>query len=167
MKKIIFLSMLLISAFMLRAQEFEVPADYSFESASDYAKYETDILNCIDWLESSPLGFQPEKRKDAAAFLLTWVSGSPDVSIELNEKMIWYIESNPELLVIFLGGWTRLAIQNPADGKDVVKGSLAGIESVLKVYKKGVGVADDKQLNKLIKIQAKGGLEKWVAKQVG
>lgn len=167
MKRIVLISILLVSAFILRAQDFEVPVDYSFESASDYAKYETDILNCIDWLESSPLGFQGEKRNDAAAFLLTWVSGSPDVSIELNEKMIWYIESNPDLLVIFVGGWTRLAIQNPTDGKDVVKGSLAGIESVLKVYKKGISVTDDKQLNKLIKIQAKGGLEKWVAKQVG
>ena len=69
-------------------------------------------------------------------------------------------------MMVFMGGWTRYILQN-GYSNDKIQGNLAGIKSAIKVYKLGNGLKKDKEMDKLIKLDDSGGLEAWVAEQLG
>ncbi len=79
--------------------------------------------------------------------------------------MITFIEINPELLAIYMGGWTKYAIES-GNYKDSIEGNLAGIKSVIKYYKANKTFTKDKEVEKLITLDKKGELEKWEEQQM-
>lgn len=167
-KRLVFLIMLLfvICVNQVKSQDFEVPKDYVLVAKGDYAKYEKDIIACANWMESSPLDKDEAKRKDANTFFMKWLTGSPTVTINLNADLIVkYTEKNPDLLIIFMAGWTRYSLQNNYS-KDQQKGYFEGYKSIFNVYKKGLGIKKDKNLEKLIKIYDNGELENWIKENV-
>lgn len=147
------------------AQEFEVPENYSFESKEDYTKYETDILASVDWLINSPLNKEMAKRKEVNTFLLAWAAGTSAVSISIDDQVSKYTDKNPELLMIFIAGWTKYSLENN-HSKDLVQSQLAAYTSIIEVYKKGVAIERNKKMEKLIKIYDKGELEAWIKEHV-
>jgi hypothetical protein len=68
-------------------------------------------------------------------------------------------------MFVFAGGWTKYVLQN-AYSKDQMQGSLAGIRSAIQVYKSGNGLKKDKEMEKLIALDEKGGLEDWLKAQL-
>lgn len=155
---------LIFTTQFLFGQEFQIPKNYSLEKNEDYAKLEKEIISCINWLEKTPVNEQSEKRKEANAFLLQWISGHPTITTEISESTAKFTEGNPELLMIFMGGWTKFVIENPGSIEDHVKGNFAGIKSSIAFYKKNLnnGLEKNKDLEKLISLDEKGELEKWV-----
>ena len=149
---------------LLFAQEFQVPTNYSLVKVEDYAPYEQDIVNCVKWLADIPIDQNTEKRKEANAFLLKWITGSPNVKIELRQDVAPFMISNFEMMMAFLGGWTKYSLET-RDFSNPLKGNIAGIENVIYVYKKNKKViGKDKDIEKYIKLQSKGQLEKEIAK---
>lgn len=166
MKTIIFSFLLMIISFGLYSQDFEVPKDYKLEEASDYALYEQDVLKCIDWLMKTPINKQTEKRKDANAFLLKWLSGSSDVHIEIKQEIVTFMGTSPDLLMIFIGGWAKYSLESK-DANNKIAGSLAGIESVIDFYTKNKSLMPkDKNVEKYIKMKNKGTLKEYIEKNV-
>jgi hypothetical protein len=128
----------------------------------DYAKYDHDIIACVYWLENTPLDQEDEKRTAANGFLIKWLSGTPDVSVSLNSEIVTkYTDKNPQLLVLFLGGWSRYALKNNYS-KDQRKGYYEGFKSMIIVYRKGVGIKKDKDMAHLVKVFDEGKLEPWI-----
>ena len=166
LKQILSIAVLGTLTLSATAQTWEVPKNYVLDKKEDYAKYEKDVINGSNWLETSPYNKEAAKRKEAGAFLLKWIMGSPNVTIELNANTLTFNDKNPDFLTLFMGGWTRFVLENPASADDKVKGTLAGIKSVLKVYKAGNGVKKDKNVDKLVKLEADGKLEKWIEDQL-
>lgn len=148
----------------LFAQEFEVPKNYSFTKTEDYTKYEGDIVKCIDWMLNTPVNTQNDKRTEANTFVMKWLTGSPTVSVEVKTEIVTFMDQNPELLMIFLGGWTKYALESK-DYKNKIKGNLKGIESVIDFYSKNkANLKKDKNIEKYIKMKEKGTLEEFVTK---
>lgn len=166
-KQIFIITLLLAFAQTLFAQDFQVPKNPVLKKKEDFAKYEKDVIACSNWLENTPLDKEVSKRKDASAFLLTWVSGAPNVTIEINQKIVNFTEKNPDLLMIFIGAWTRFALENPDAAKDMTKGNLAGLRGVIKFYQANLekGIKKDKNVENLVKLEKEGKLEAWVKEQ--
>lgn len=131
----------------------------------DFIKSEPAVINTVDWLVNTPLNQETDKRKLLTTLFTAWVINSPTVTIELNSKIVPVSKKNPELLVIFMAGWTKYSLQN-SYSKDIEKGSLAGIKSLLKVYNSGIGIKKDKEIEKLAELDSKNELETWVAAQL-
>ncbi|PWJ44740.1 hypothetical protein [Sediminitomix flava] len=161
MKKIILTLSLSLISFLSIAQDFVVPK-YEFKSVADYSKYEKEIVACIDWLFETPIIIDKYKRKAANKFLFQWLSGSPDVHIEINPSVITFIETSPDLLLIFMGGWAKYAIE--AEGaENKLEGQKAGINAVIDFYTKNESVIkQDKNVKKLIKLKKKGKLDEFL-----
>lgn len=166
--KTISLGLLLTICSGIYAQNFKIPNNYRFEKPDDYKKYEEDIINCIDWLEESPLDENEAKRKEANMFLKTWLTGSPNVTIELNSNIISFSENVPDLLMIFMGGWTKFILENPESKNNMLQGNIEGLKSVIAVYENNrkQGLKKDKQLEKIIDLENKGKLDSWVKEQL-
>ncbi len=147
-------------------QDFSVPTNYKLQKTEDFKKYEKDIIACVNWLETSPLNKEPEKRKEANAFLLAWITGSPNVSVGINANIVNFNEKNAAMLLIFMGGWTKSVLESKTQQNDQVNGNVAGLKSVIKVYKMGNGIVKDKKVERLMGIEEKGGLTKYVEEQL-
>ncbi len=161
MKKL--LAILAFSAFAAGsfAQDFKVPKDVVLKEAADYKEYEEDVINCVDWLMKTPVNEQETKRREANAFLITWISGSPNVSVQLDEKVVNFMKPNAELLIIFMGGWTKYVLET--GDTDALQGNLNGIQSVITFYKANKSnLKKDKNVEKYIKMQENGTLEAYL-----
>lgn len=155
-------AVLLSTSFAL-AQEFQVPENYKLETKEDYARYVPDVLRCIDYLEATPL--DAEGRQDANAFLLKWITGSPTVTIQILPYAVDLVQNNKQLLMIFLGGWTKHAILHPEE-TDSLAGQMAGLESMLMVYAEGESVKQDDTLNDLLEREKENTLREWLEEAV-
>lgn len=129
-----------------------------------YLKSEKNVLATINWLENTPLNQDAEKHKQQFSLLTGWIMNSPTVDVTLNENIVTF-SKNRELLTLFMGGYTKYSLENN-HSDDEEKGSIAGLHSAIKVYKKGNGIKKDEAMEKLVKLEAKGELEKWVKGQL-
>jgi hypothetical protein len=161
MKKLLIISIILFQDSRLFAQEFQVPVDYKLVKVEDYAPFEQDVINCVKWLSDTPVDQNIGKRKEANAFLMKWIMGSPNIKIDLRPE---FVMSNPDLLMAFLGGWTKYSLETK-DFSDKVKGNVAGLENAIDMYNKNKkATGKDKNIEKYIKLQSKGKLEEEVTK---
>ncbi|MFT5820794.1 MAG: hypothetical protein ACI8ZM_002042 [Crocinitomix sp.] len=143
------------------AQDFEVPKNAKLDKAEDYAQYEQDVIDGVNWALETPLGEDESKRKDTYKFLITWIIGSPNVSIVLNEKIMTF-SGEGNCLIIYMGAWTKYALESK-DFTDELKGSLAGINAVITFYEKNKKeMGKNKHVEKYIKLKKKGKLESTV-----
>lgn len=164
MKTITLTLILTIISIGLYSQDFEVPKNYKLDKAEDYAPYEQDVIKCFDWLMKTSINEQTAKRKEANAFLLKWLSGSPNVSIEIKQEIVTFMGTSPDLLMIFMGGWAKYSLESK-DFKNKIAGSMAGIESVIEFYTKNKDfMTKDKNVEKYIKMKDKGTLKAYIEK---
>ena len=148
------------------AQQFELPQNITLDKAGDYVKYEKDIIAAANWLESTPIGKEDDKRKQVSTFIMQWITGSPTVTIELNANGLTKIaDKNPEMLLMFMAGYTRYALQNNYLN-DKVKCSVEGMKSVLNLYKAGGDVKKNKTIEKAIAAGNEGKFEDWVNENI-
>lgn len=160
MKSLLLTSLLSFFAIGLYAQEFEVPEDVALEEASDYAQYENDIIKCYEWLKEKGPGEEQDKKDEANKFMITWILGSPNVSIEINQKIVTFMESSPEMLSIFLGAWAHYSLTND-HSQDKVKCTEAALNAVIDYYETfRKELKKDKNIEAYIKMKAKDKKER-------
>lgn len=165
MKNIIAILFTLLVSFPTFSQNFEVPKDLHLETKEDYAQYEGDIIRGVDWLIKTPVDSEKEKRSEVNAFLLQWLTGSPNVMIEITQEVATFMDCS-DCLMIFMGGWAKYSLENN-DYADKIKGNLAGIESLIEFYngnKKALG--NNNVIEKYVKLKDKGKLEKYIKSKI-
>ncbi|QJX48015.1 hypothetical protein HMJ29_14135 [Hymenobacter taeanensis] len=149
---------------VLAQSAYKVPTNYTLQRPEDYAEYNKEVVATVDWLEKTPSSKEPEKRREANRFLFQWISGTPDVSVQMQKYVADLTAQDPDLLLLFMGGWARYQIQHP-EVKDPVVLNTEGIKTVLKAYQSG-GNKRNKHLDSLVELNAKGTLADWVRKQL-
>lgn len=149
------------------AQEFQIPQNVTLQNESDFKNYESDVVNAITWLENTPVNKQSAKRKEVNSFLLQWMTGTPTISIDLGKFQTELTADNPDLLVMYLAGWSKFAIENPAEKDNKLMCNLAGVKSVLNLYSKNVGkgISKNKKIEKLLKMD-ESKLQAYVQKEI-
>ncbi|TDX02093.1 hypothetical protein [Dinghuibacter silviterrae] len=146
----------------LYTQDIDVPDSIPCTRES-FEQSETFVLEAIDWLETTPVSQKTERRKLLEAYMTAWLTQSPTVNIDLNAKIMPYNKKNLELVMVFMSGWTRYALQHDYT-RDPVPCNLAGLRSVIKVYNANVGrgIRKDKAVEHLVDLERKGMLEDYV-----
>ena len=157
------LPVFLSCSFFAAAQQIDVP-EVEYRSEADYAAQHEKVIEVINHLENFPADVYTEQRKQAAAYLMTWLQGSPDVTVTVQSyaaPLLGYGES----LVIFMGEYAKHVIRNPEG--DELTYNVAAMESVINYYRDNVDVfGRNKDFDKLVKLQEKGKLEKYIDKQI-
>jgi hypothetical protein len=70
----------------------------------EFTASEPRVINTINYLETTPIDKQGNAWRAQAALLVAWLTNSPEVTIEVNAKTATFVNKNPELLMIFIGG---------------------------------------------------------------
>lgn len=164
MKLRLFLLLAIItSALFLHAQAPDLPAIP--KEKEEYTQTEPDFIKAAQWLENTPIGTDADKRKAINGWVVAWVSGSPTVTIELGGTMVKLFNKNPDLLAVYMAGYTRYCLENNYS-KDAIKATVAGMKSVVNCYNLGGQVKKDKSLSKAIEADKNGTLTDWVKQEV-
>src|SRR5579871_6789792 len=97
-RNLLFSTLILIAFTNIHAQtKFEVPKNLELKTKEDYAKYEPTIVDAAKWLEETDLDKERNKRKDVNAFILEWVSGSPTVTVDIDQNLAKIYGKNTQL----------------------------------------------------------------------
>jgi hypothetical protein len=150
-----------------------VPKDYSLKKAEDYAPLKQNVIDCIKWMRSNHPDFQPSQRKEAAAFVLQWITGSPDVSVQLGTKFFTDVSGDKkfaygsDLSMMFMFGKTLFLIEHP-ENKSEADAEYAGVKDMLTLYEVILKKNPDmksKVLDKYVKLEKDGKLKDTVQKE--
>ncbi len=131
----------------------------------EFISTEKRVIATVNWLENTPLDLDADKRQKQNALLIGWLTNSPTVTLEINASVLTFTKKNTQMIVLFMGGWAKYSLENNYS-TDAVKCNMAGIRSAMNVYKKGVAIKKDKEMEKLIALDEKGELEKWVVEKL-
>jgi hypothetical protein len=166
MRHLIFTFILTIFSVTSKAQNFEVPPmDIKPTTQVEYEAMEPTVLSCINWLNTTPLSIDAEKHTSANAYFMLWLTGTQKVNVVVDGYVLNYAEKNPELLMAFMIGWSKLALEQGE--KDNFKLALAGVTNLVHRYKNNVlFFKKDKKLKKLAEISDRGELEAWLKNYV-
>jgi hypothetical protein len=166
MKKSILLVVFVLSAFSVYGQEYMVPENVKFDNMEDYAAYEPQVKETINWLLATSLGKEPNKRTEANAFLMMWLTGTPNVSVNMNADILPFIKKSPELLFPFIAGCIKYSLENNYSKDDVLL-NKAGIETIIAFYRNNRGyLKKDDSIEKYEKLAEKGKLEEDIRKKL-
>jgi hypothetical protein len=165
LRKAIFLLFILLSTATISFSQDNRLLDTLPTTKEGFIKSEPSVINTVDWLENTPLNQDVEKRKQLYTIFLEWVTNSPTVTISISSKITPISKKNPDIIFIFMCGWTKYSLQNNYS-KDKLKCNVAGIKSAIKFYQMGNGIKKDKEMEKLIAIDSKNELDAWVASQM-
>jgi len=165
MKKTFLILLFSLISIGVFSQEFEAPKNFEPKLKEDYAPFEPQILDAINWSLNTPLNEQSEKRQEVYAFFMKWITGTPSVSIELRAKHLKFSEKSPDLLVPFIMGWTKYTLENNYS-RDIIKGNEAGIITAVKFYEDNKKhLKRNKEIESLSKLIREGKLEEELHKR--
>jgi hypothetical protein len=96
---------------------------------------------------------------------MTWLLGSPTVSVEMNNQVMNLFEDNPRLMTIYFSSATRYVLQNKGSATkfNTVKAALV---SVIKVYNKQIGISKTKALKNLLSANDNNKLDEYTVNEM-
>jgi hypothetical protein len=147
------------------SQTFEVPKNYEFKAAADYAKYEKEIIEAAKWLTATPLNENAAKRSEVSKFVITWINGSPTVNVEINPTIMDFEKKNKGMLTIYMASSARYVLENNYS-KDMRSKHKTALRDMISVYKGGKGIKKDKKMDNLIKNDEANTLDEWLSKNL-
>lgn len=98
-----------------------------------YASLEPQVLADIDWLNNNPVKENMEMRNEKSRFVLMWMSGSPTVSIQMDDRLLTFLGADPAILMAYMTGWTKYVLENNYSD-DAIQCSVAGITNAVNFY---------------------------------
>lgn len=161
MKKILLFLGLFLLIGTASAQQFSLPILPEKMWPSDYAKYETDVLYCCNYLLSTDPSYNQPKHEECTTFLMRWLTGTPEVKVIVHPDLVDI--KSVDLMLAYMAAWTRHALQNKGDNP-LLCANVATEEMLrfYETYRKSMGKS--KMCDKLLKEQEKGNLPAIVAK---
>ena len=163
MKKFLLAFLLVTSSLFCFSQNFKVPI-YQIQSPKDCDKYNKDVLKAIDWLMNTPPSTQLEKQQKTKQFLIQWMTDTKAVSININSDIVNFFDKNADLLIIYMCGCTKYALENNVKDNQVEM-SVSGIELCVDYYNKNIDLLEkDTNLEKYIQMKDNGTLKDYIKK---
>ncbi|PWT70731.1 MAG: hypothetical protein C5B59_20220 [Bacteroidetes bacterium] len=152
---------LALSVSVLAQSNFDLPQNIELKTRDDYVKYEGTIIDAAKWLELTDLDKEVEKRKRVNSFVMQWVTGTPTINIVVNRTTTRLAGKNAPLMVIYLASYARYCLETKVTN-DAFSANKAAIQSMMKVYKKGIQIKKTKEMDKLIKLSDEGQLDQYI-----
>lgn len=144
--------------------QYQLPDEELAQDLKDaYTQLEPQLLADIKWLNDTPIKTDKEIRDEKARFVLMWMSGSPTISIHVDDRLVTFLGVDPAILMAYMMGWTQYAIENNYSD-DAIQCSVAGISNAVDFYSKNKKTfKESKELEKYKKMIDDGTLTHYVA----
>jgi hypothetical protein len=118
----------------------------------------------MNWLLKTPVKDDDAERKDVNAYVLLWMTGTPDVTIEVPGYITDFSKKNPDMLFAWMCGYALNDLSSPKAGDE--ENNLSGVRAAIGLYQLGGDIKKDKKMEELIEKDKDGTLETWVKEQM-
>jgi hypothetical protein len=142
-------------------KEFNLPDNIALKDKEDYAKYENLVIQAAIWLENTDMDKDPDKRKKVDAFIIKWVAGTPAFTLNLDYPAALLTDRNPELLSLYIASYARNILEDKKESGNFTA-TKAALKSISHVYKKGIDVARNKELEKMCKFTTEAEWDDYI-----
>lgn len=140
-----------------------LPEESSKSLSAAYRELESAVLKDISWLDNTPLDKNTDTRNEKSRFVLMWMSGSPDVSIRLDDRLVTFQGAEPAVLMAYMMGWTRYSLENNYSN-DPIDATVSGITNAVNFYDKNKKLLrKNKELDKYKEMMNNRTLIRYVA----
>ncbi len=137
-----------------------VPDSSKWMVAKDYGQSRDSVEKLISWLCRTPFGANVRERSEANACVLIWLAGTPELRMEIDTRMIPFVEVNEELLYSFIHGWANYALSHPRE-KDRIKLYEKGFGTVAALASQSESLSHEKSLKSLLRAYRRGHLREY------
>lgn len=145
--------------------DISIPENYLLKKPEHYVEYAPMVANCCRWLMDNKADYMPNRRGKAYQFVWDWVSGHPDITWNVNTKVVSMNKKNPELLLIFMAGLVFENIEN--EDATEFSSQMAGVTAMLDFYTKNrSSFGKDKLCEKMLKMKSNNTLSDYVKKNI-
>jgi len=158
-----FLCSCLLAVFATVAMGQAIPnvASYTLTAKEDYAKANEAVLQCANYLLSAPMNEQDADRMKANAFILKWMTGTPDFTFGLDATIAEASKKDEQVLLLYMTAMSKVALENPTKAKDNDFVRLQAWHLLLNYYSNPTNkMKKNKALNKLVDALNENRLEK-------
>ena len=160
MKKLFFLLLALHFNFAY-SQELPDFDEIPLKKQSDYYKADSFVLIASNYLLSTPYVADNKDRTKSQAFIINWMSGTPDYTFSIGKTALDITKKNPPLLGIYMACMAKYCLENKVDGKDEKVVTLNAVKLLLAYCEDAENnIKMTKELKKLSEANKKGELEK-------
>lgn len=122
---------------------------------------EAQVLSAANWIITTGLTVELEKRKPANSIVLKWYIDTITLNIKLVEKLSAIYGDNSDLLMMFFAGYSKYYLENKKRTANPAA-IKAGLIALIDVYKRGIGVTKDEELEKLVSLADANKLDEYV-----
>jgi hypothetical protein len=142
--KAVFLSLLLVGCLgAASAQDYSKLDSIQLTEKADFARNESLVLECSNYLLSSPIKLVADDANHLKALQLVirWMEGTNDYSFNIDESIGKLVEENQTILNIYMACMTKFVLENKDKAKDdaaVKYGSFLLLASYCEDSSKGV-----------------------------
>lgn len=134
-----------------------IPRELKLESADEYRQSDALAVDCMEWLLAKESILCPVKRQELDAFVMVWVSGHPDLVLEVEPSYLPFLDPFPELLFPSIYAMALHRLEFPqSQGLDL---HVAAIERMLDLYGKLKPYRKSESFKHLRKARRKGKLK--------
>jgi len=145
----------------------DVPNDVRYKNKDDYRNYQDKAQELMQWVVDTPLNEHPQARKKVNTFLMKWMTGSPNVHLELHPEVLGNIIDEElmgmDFMIIYLSAMGLAELEGqPTDDQQTMQ--HRGAQSMVKAYTTIRENWKQKHLERLYKLEQKGKLKDWVSK---
>jgi hypothetical protein len=158
MARILMCFMLLCAAVKTYATQYEspLPQNIVIDQRLNYDGYQSYVIPCIEWLQSTPLTADMTERRRVDNFIMYWLQKNSEVVVTMPDYLVKFQSINAEFYFLYTGGWIKYALQTKDTSR--VNCFLAGVNSMLDYYEAGMGVKQHDYLDHLVALRKEGKL---------
>lgn len=143
----------------------EIPNKYGWSAPEDYTEDREQIIRVLKWLCTSPPGWQIDKRSLANAYVLEWIAGTPEFTLEVHSELVPSLQKFPDLLNSLMHGMSLYKLEHP-DVTDVIKLHTEGMAVVAELAMQSKELSRDREIEKVIKAHKRHQLKAWVKERL-
>lgn len=141
----------------------ELPEYYEWNTASDYQASHDLVKKTLKWLCNTPLGEDILKRSQANAFVMEWLAGTPEFTVNIDTQYLPFLEEHPDLLYPFIHAVSYYKMDHPEETKEL-KLYLRGYKTIANLASQSKEYSKSPALRPLLKASKKNTIEDYVKK---
>lgn len=138
-----------------------IPEKYGWVEDKDYVQDRESIIRVLKWLCTSPPGWQLKQRSLANAYVLEWLAGTPEFSLDVKSEVVPSLDKFPDLLNSLMHGMALYKLEHP-EVTDSVKLHTEGLAVIAELAMQSKELAADREIRKLIKNYKRHKLKAFV-----
>lgn len=146
------------------AQDFEKIAGIEFKQKSDFKSYETEVLQCANYILQQPNDKDNVNRLLSLQTVIKWMSGTPDYTFAIDESIGAVMKKNDDVLGVYMAAMTKFVLENPDQAKDQSAVKLNAFAYLLDYCANPVNkIKQTKELEKAIEAKKDDKLKEYLS----